>query len=215
MIIAQTPTSITMGPEPFILADAAPALSYGPLLTTAYVISPWALKALAGSQITKLFLSVREWLDFQEDYRPWFLPPTVTHLGIGTANRRHDISRSTKFFEWLNVCKDVAPGLRIVRLSNELGSADLAENSQPLMEDLAQLAERGVFVETAQGEVLGAVAIRLDIVDPSPFPLAEIPRDLFGNLDEPPERSSEWLRLLMSRVYERRAMRNTDPAGRG
>ncbi|KAI0260408.1 hypothetical protein BC834DRAFT_543595 [Gloeopeniophorella convolvens] len=131
------------------------AITPSPLFTTAYLADLMILFVLTGTPITKLHLSSSEWWLYKTAYPPHLLPATIVYLGISTkAPRTDDGLMFVTFVEWLHACKDAAPGLSVVRLSNDMGSASLARHPEWLGDGIALLAERGVRIENAAGDAL-------------------------------------------------------------
>ncbi|KAI0267858.1 hypothetical protein BC834DRAFT_870255 [Gloeopeniophorella convolvens] len=131
-------------------------------IKTAYVTSPAAFRGISGIQVAKVFLSALEWPDYAGDCPPHHFPSMLTHLGIATKGvggqmweeSAFRVSDMARFIEWALACKDVAQGLCVIRLSNDPGSAYLANNPEYFGDGLVRLAERGIRVENAEGLVL-------------------------------------------------------------
>ncbi|KAI0267885.1 hypothetical protein BC834DRAFT_1040597 [Gloeopeniophorella convolvens] len=131
------------------------AIISSPLFTTAYLADPMILFALTGTPIIKLHLSSLEWGDYEDAYPPHLLPATIVYLGINTRAPRTDRGfHLAAFVKWLHACKDAAPSLSVVRLSNDMGSASLAKHPEWIGDGIVRLAERGVRIENAEGSVL-------------------------------------------------------------
>ncbi|KAI0267871.1 hypothetical protein BC834DRAFT_1040589 [Gloeopeniophorella convolvens] len=149
----------------FLCYDPWEAQQRGPLsaivppplftFTTAYLAHSGVLFALTGTPITKLHLSSLEWGGYENAYPPRLLPATIVYLGISTrASRTNSGPHFVTFVKWLHACKDAAPSLSVVRLSNDMGSASLVKHPEWLGDGIVQLGERGVRIENAEGGLL-------------------------------------------------------------